>query len=171
MRISKLEARKFHFLKHNFSECFVVVIVVGFCWFFCCFWCCLSSESSLLGFFNLGARKFIFPKYMKNIFLWKYKSFFNLWVRKFHSQNKRIFFFGKMQEIFSQWIFLFSELGLKCAPGGHEVYYSNFFHKKTLCEWFCFRSCSCEALLLKTIRIWFTKKQTNFTKSQSYFVK
>ena len=35
-----------------------------------------------------------------------------------------------MQETISQWIFLFSELGLECAPGGHEVYYSNFFYKK-----------------------------------------
>ena len=55
-----------------------------------------SSESFLLICFNLGVRKFHFPKYKKKLFLRKYKKFF----------QSGIFLF-----------FLFFELGMKSAPG------------------------------------------------------
>ena len=112
MRISKLEARKFHFLKHNFSECFVVVIVVGFCCFFCCFWCCLSSESSLLGFFNLGARKFIFPKYMKNIFCENIRAFLIFGSENFILKIKEFFSLEKCKKLFHSGFFCFPSLAL-----------------------------------------------------------
>ena len=121
----KLGSKKFHFLK--FKK-----------FFWASFFHFLSYKSSVswnirklrflkyMEFFRI----FCFPTYKESFLLKKYKKSFQsfhslIYKSSFLLRKYKKFFNIRVYEIFSGWIFLFFELGLKSAPGNCILYHLN----------------------------------------------
>ena len=117
-----LRARKFYFLKYkssifpNIRKAFFWENIRSFLRVYVSWSIIKFSPDELFFFFELGLKSawFHFRKYKKSFLLEKYKNFFNIRVRKFHSWNINNFL-GE--------VFLRFEIGLKNAPDSPIYYY------------------------------------------------